>query len=191
MPIKAINYANTIIYKIVSKDLAILETYVGHTTGFKDRKRQHKNNCQNENNKGYNLKVYAFIRANGGWNNFDMIELEKFSCNDTNEARSRERYWYETLNATLNIIRPIVSIQEAKEYKKRYEQTADRKEYERQRNQTAHRKEYERQRNKTTDRKESKSNWEKQTFVCECGCEVKNGSKSKHIKTKKHLEPIQ
>ncbi len=31
-----------------------------------------------------------------------MVEIEKFPCVDGNEARSRERYWYEQLNSTLN-----------------------------------------------------------------------------------------
>ena len=30
-----------------------------------------------------------------------MIEIEKFPCKDGNEARARERYWYEELKATL------------------------------------------------------------------------------------------
>ena len=31
-----------------------------------------------------------------------MIEIEKYNCNDGNEAKARERYWYEQLEATLN-----------------------------------------------------------------------------------------
>jgi hypothetical protein len=27
--------------------------------------------------KRYNLKLYQIIRANGGWDNWDMIEIEK------------------------------------------------------------------------------------------------------------------
>jgi hypothetical protein len=102
MPRLPINYQNTIIYKIVCNDLEITDLYVGHTTSFTDRKRQHKNGCSNENNKKYNLKVYQMIRTNGGWNNWSMIEIEKYSCNDFNEAAARERYYYEELNAKLN-----------------------------------------------------------------------------------------
>ena len=39
------------------------------------------------------------IRENEGWNNWSMIEIEKYPCNDKNEACARERYWYELLNA--------------------------------------------------------------------------------------------
>jgi hypothetical protein len=31
-----------------------------------------------------------------------MVEIEKFPCNDSNEANARERYWYENLNSSLN-----------------------------------------------------------------------------------------
>jgi len=31
-----------------------------------------------------------------------MIEIEKYPCIDSNQASSRERYWFEKLNSTLN-----------------------------------------------------------------------------------------
>ncbi len=31
-----------------------------------------------------------------------MLQIEKFQCNDSNEAHARERYWYENMNAKLN-----------------------------------------------------------------------------------------
>jgi acyl-ACP thioesterase len=31
-----------------------------------------------------------------------MVEIEKYTCDDGNEARARERYWVESLNAKLN-----------------------------------------------------------------------------------------
>jgi hypothetical protein len=103
MPHKLIDYSKTIIYKIVCKDLEVTEVYVGHTTNFKTRKSTHKCHCNNENDKCYNIKVYKYIRDNGGWNNFNMIEIEKYiDCKDSNEALARERYWYEQLNAKLN-----------------------------------------------------------------------------------------
>lgn len=128
MPRKAIDYSNTIIYKIVCKDLEIKDVYVGHTTDFTNRKYQHKSACSCENDKHYNYKVYEFIRENGGWDNFEMIEIEKYNCKDANEARARERYWYEELNATLNSSVPNRNHKESsKEY---YELNKDKlKEY--------------------------------------------------------------
>ena len=111
-----LDYQNTIIYKIVSKDLNIKECYVGHTTNFNRRKNEHKNSCK----KGDNKKVYRFIRENGGINNFDIVIIERFPCNDRNEAGSKERYWYEQLNSSLNTIIPYRNEEHIKEYNKVY-----------------------------------------------------------------------
>ncbi len=103
MPKKIIDFSKTIIYKIVCNDLNITEVYVGHTTNFINRKALHKSNCNNINGKSYNLKIYNTIRNNGGFENWSMIEIEKFQdCNDINEASAKERYYYELLNAKLN-----------------------------------------------------------------------------------------
>ena len=120
MPKQPINYENTIIYKLVCKNLNVKDLYVGHTTNFTKRKYQHHHNCTNPQNKHYNLFVYDFIRNNGGWDNWDMIEVEKFSCKDIYEATKRERYWYEDLKATLNVNTPIITAEERKDYCKTY-----------------------------------------------------------------------
>jgi hypothetical protein len=112
MPRLPIDYSKTIIYKIVCNDLNITDVYVGSTTDFIRRKGQHKTVCNNEKSKKYNLKVYQSIRQNGGWDNFTMIEIEKYPCNDSNEAHARERYYLELLNSTLNIQIPTRNIQE-------------------------------------------------------------------------------
>ena len=97
MPRKAVDYKKVLIYKLVCDDLTVNDLYLGHTTDFTNRKRKHKSNSLNTNYKDYNCKVYKMIRDNGGWNNWSMIEIEKYPCNDNNEARSRERHWYEVL----------------------------------------------------------------------------------------------
>jgi DNA repair exonuclease SbcCD ATPase subunit len=130
MPRLPINYKKTIIYKIVCNDLEITDLYVGHTTNFTDRKRGHKNACSNENSKSYNLKVYKMIRENNGWNNWSMIEIEKYSCNDINEATARERYYYEELNAKLNTYVPNRNRKEWKEDHKDHVLEQDKQYYE-------------------------------------------------------------
>ena len=112
MPLVAVNYLNTIIYKIVCKDLSITDVYVGQTTNFRTRKSQHKRNCCNPDYEKHHLKVYQYIRENSGWENFDMIEIEKYPYKDANEVRKRERYWFEELNAKLNQIYPSRTKQE-------------------------------------------------------------------------------
>ena len=102
MPKLSINYSNTIIYKIVCKNVEIKECYVGQTTSFNKRKSHHKNRCDNINIEGSNCYVYQFMRDNGGWNNWSMIEIEKYNALDRLDAHKRERYWIETLQSKLN-----------------------------------------------------------------------------------------
>ena len=109
MPRTAISYQNTIIYKIVCNDLNIKDMYVGHTTDYRRRQSEHKRSCKTNDK---NFKIYIIIRSNGGWSNWCMIEIEKFPCNDGNEARARERFWYETLNSNLNSICPYRKYEE-------------------------------------------------------------------------------
>jgi len=96
------DYSKGIIYKLCCNDLNIKEIYVGSTTNFKDRKSKHKHSCNKEKSKAYNLKVYQYIRSNGGWDNWDMILLENYNATDSHHLEARERYWLETLKATLN-----------------------------------------------------------------------------------------
>jgi len=112
MPRIAIKYENTIIYKLCCLNPEITDEYVGHTTDFTNRKRAHKNACNNPNYKDYNYKVYQFIRDNGGFENWKMIMLEEYKCQNKLQASQRERYWFETLKATLNTEIPSRTKQE-------------------------------------------------------------------------------
>lgn len=97
------DYANTVIYKICCKDESIKDVYVGHTTNFNQRKYSHKI----ASNKLYNTsKIYNAIRSNGGWDNWDMIEIAKYNCKNVIEARIKENEHYIDLNATLNSCPP-------------------------------------------------------------------------------------
>ena len=89
MPKTAIDYKNTIIYKIQHMDIPEL-LYVGSTTDYTRRKCEHKRNCGNANSKAYNLKLYTMIRANGGWDAFKMIQFEAYPCENKREAEMRE-----------------------------------------------------------------------------------------------------
>ena len=117
MPKIQTDYSNTIIYKICCKDVSINDIYVGHTTNINNRKHNHKSNCCNSNLKNYNLFVYNFIRENGGWDNWSIIQIEPYNCNNKREAEMRERYWIETLNAKLNCNNPITTKEEKEKQK--------------------------------------------------------------------------
>lgn len=100
-----IDYSNTIIYKICCKDHLITDIYIGQTTNFVERKHRHKYACNNINNK---LKLYNTIRDNGGWENWDMVELAKYNCKNSTESRIKEQEYYEVLKPTLNSCPPFV-----------------------------------------------------------------------------------
>jgi len=103
MPRTPIDYAKTTIYKLVHKDdLNDENIYTGHTTNFICRKNKHKSDCNNPNSLEYNTKKYKYIRENGGWDEWCMIEIEKYSCKDVYEARARERQIQTNMNAKLN-----------------------------------------------------------------------------------------
>ena len=121
MPKTAIDYSKTIIYKLVHKeDYDNANIYIGSTTDFIRRKNSHKNCCNNEKQKEHNDKKYQYIRNNGGWDCFNMIEVEKHNCNDGNEARAREEYWRCHFNAQLNSQRAYITDEERKDHMKEY-----------------------------------------------------------------------
>ena len=121
MPRTPIDYSKTIIYKLVhNEDYDNANIYIGSTTGFVKRKNQHKNSCNNEKQKGYNDRKYQHIRNNGGWDCFNMIEVEKFSCNDKREAEAREEYWRCHFNSLLNTRKAFTTDEQKKEQLKEY-----------------------------------------------------------------------
>jgi hypothetical protein len=193
MPRLEVDYNKTVMYKIVCNDLNIKDIYVGHTTDFIRRKRQHKSNC---NVGSCKYKIYKTIQENGGWENWIMLELEKYPCRDGNEARTRERDWYENLNSKLNIQYPARTKEEyfkdnkekIQEYKKEYrkinkEKLQDnRKEYyaENKEKILEHVKEYKK------DNKEKIKESKSIKCICECGCEIRKCEKARHIRSIKH-----
>ena len=69
------DFSNSVIYHIRNKETKHI-IYVGSTTNFQQRKRQHKFCCNNEKNKHYNINCYVFIRENGGWDFYEVIPIE-------------------------------------------------------------------------------------------------------------------
>ena len=109
------DYSKTVIYVIKCRDDAITDEYVGSTTNFRSRKCNHKSSCNNENSKDYNMKIYQFIRANGGWNNFIMIQLEEHPCKNKREAECREEQIRQEKKASLNAYRAFITAEQRKE----------------------------------------------------------------------------
>ena len=187
MPKKDMDYSRTIIYRIVCKDTSITECYVGHTTNFTKRKCQHKHVCNNEKSKDYNIYLYQFIRKTGGWDDWSMIEIEKYPCNDVNEALKRERYNLELYNATLNRCIPSRSIQD---YHKDYYEGNKEKILMYYKEWSGKNKEKLKESKKQyyEINKDTISKNREELALCECGCEVRKINMLRHQKTDKHFE---
>ena len=102
------------IYKLCCRDPTITEVYIGSTKNLHLRKNQHKSKCNNVNCKEYNYHVYQFIRANQGFDNWHIIQLEEVEFNTKHELLVRERYFFELLNASLNMQVPNRTCAESK-----------------------------------------------------------------------------
>jgi len=110
---------NFIMYKICPKNKALGFCYIGHTVNFNERQRHHIRNTYNTNDaKHYHLKHYEFIRNNGGWDEWEMIEIENFKGKTKMEARIREQELIEQHNANLNSCKAYISEEQRKELKK-------------------------------------------------------------------------
>ena len=123
-----------------------------------------------------------------------MIEIEKQNCIDGNDARKRERYWYEMLNADLNSINPYKSEKETKEYIRSYNKNYKQSPKGKENNQMYYLQHFEHLKQKSNTyylkNKENISITRSIQILCECGCSISKGNYSTHIKTKKHLDKL-
>ncbi len=100
--IKKTNLSMSYVYKICCKNQEIKECYVGSTNNIKRRIRDHRTNILSNNK--YQLKLYDFIRKNGGRDNWEFIILEEKITPDN--LPEREKFWIETFNSNLNSVVP-------------------------------------------------------------------------------------
>ncbi len=114
-----VDYSKIVIYKIQhqSKDELL---YVGSTTHFGNRKRQHKQNCYNVNGKPYNYKLYKTIRDNGGWDMFNMVIVKEYPCENKRQAEAEEDKCIREMKSSLNTHRAFTTPEERREHNKEY-----------------------------------------------------------------------
>ena len=194
MPKLPVSYADTYFNKIVCNDLSITDFYVGHTTNFANRKNRHKTSC-NSNNMLY---VYSFIRDHGGWDNFDMILLDRHTCNDKLEALRIERKYIEDLKPTLNRNIPtrtrVEWVEDNKEHVVEYKhqwsmENKDKVD-------AKHRQTYVENREETITKvkayyeknKDKCHEWKNMCVNCECGFTYTNANKARHEKSQRHQQ---
>ena len=172
MPKKEIDYSKGVIYKIVCRNPEVKECYVGSTTDLVRRRYGHKNASSNSNSMNYNLYLYRYIRENGGFDNWDVVKIEDYPCDNHEDLHKRERHYIETLNAKLNMNIPS---RKEKEQKKEY---------------------YARNRDKLIDYGRRTRNYFynnmkerlKEKVSCDCGGKYTYWNLKQHQKTKKHQD---
>lgn len=104
-----IRYENGCIYIVKHKTDESKECYIGSTRDFKQRCSHHKVRCYNENSEKYNLKVYKYIRENGGMEAWEIVKLYDYPCKNKYELELEERRAIEEYKSTLNTIIPTRS----------------------------------------------------------------------------------
>lgn len=176
---------NISIYAILAIDDENQENiYIGSTNNFNKRKSAHKSKCNNPNDKEYKKPLYEFIRHNGGWDNFIMDELINKKVNTKQELLELERAYIELMGATLNKQIPWKLKELGKEeyHKQYYEENKDKiSEY-----QKEHNKEYYR------ENKEKILEYKSEKITCKiCNCQFRRDKKTKHNRSKKHLNNAQ
>jgi len=96
------------IYKLIKKG-AINDdmVYIGSTTDVKTRMYNHKGMCHNPESPKYNYKVYKYIRENGGFDEWEMIIIDKIEvpliiCEQRDKCENEYIRRYDAINK-LNI----------------------------------------------------------------------------------------
>jgi hypothetical protein len=193
MPRKPIDYSKCLIYKICCKDPNISDIYVGHTTDLRKRKNCHRSRCNNKNYEYYYLYVYQFIRDHGNFDNFEIIVIEQYPCENSIQASARERYWLETLQATLNKYVPSRTKQE---YEEQYREQKNKYNIQYREQNGEYYRQYREQNREIINEKAKQyreQNEEKRNekFKCECNGRYTKSNQALHFKTKKHLKYLE
>tara|TARA_R110000823_G_C15699471_1_gene476302 strand:+ start:159 stop:659 length:501 start_codon:yes stop_codon:yes gene_type:complete len=152
-----------VIYKIVCDDLPDY-VYVGSTSAFRQRKAQHKSDCNNETCKTHNIKLYKIIRDNGDWDNWRMMIINE--CEEgisKTQAHIIEEEFRVKLNANMNSNKCYLTKDEVHA------------------NRIVNDAKY------RNNNKELISEKVKETMTCICGSIFRKYDLNRHLKTKKHL----
>jgi hypothetical protein len=117
MPLTPTNYLNSVIYKIEHESKPEL-LYIGSTTNFIKRKYSHKKGCNKEKDNAYNIKLYQMMRENGGFNEFKIMVIKNYPCNNKIELLIEEEKHRKEFKAILNTNKAYLTDDEKKEQNK-------------------------------------------------------------------------
>ena len=156
-----------IIYLIKHKTDDTKKVYVGSTINLKQRIWQHKSSCNNEKRKDYNLKIYQYIRENGGFKMYEFIILECYVCNFKHELYDREDNYIKNYPNNLNSQRAYLTDEEHKKIKN------------------------EKDNKYRENNKDIINEQRKEKITCECGTIVRKTDIARHRKSLKHIAFIE
>jgi hypothetical protein len=147
---------------------------VGSTTNMRQRKGRHKYDTSCEKSEKYSMKLYEFIRDNGGWDNWLMVLVQEYpDCKSSDELRMYERNHYEFYKPSLNINSPYITEEEniTKNLIRRRQYVIDNQDKIKQYN------------DKIRDKNNAKE-------TCACGGKFCHIGYTRHLKTQKHIKFI-
>ena len=195
MPKKFIN--DYVFYKItcISDDIELC--YVGSTANWKERQRNHKNNCNNENCKVYNSKIYKTIRDNGGWENFKMVQIGTRKQLNKREAEQVEEEHRQELKANMNTRRCFITEEQKQNYYQEnkdkileyhqnyYEENKDKIKENTSKYREANKDKNLEYQQKYRDKNKDKIN---EKVKCVCGCMISKANLLRHKTSPKHIK---
>ena len=116
---RATDYSNCYIYYIVDKDGIV--HYVGSTSNFNSRKSSHRHRCNTEHAKQHNVDIYKYIRANGGWDVFEMVPIHKIkNVSNATELRIAEQSEINKFSTLKNKLGSYLSPEKCAEQKRQW-----------------------------------------------------------------------
>ncbi len=200
------------VYKIYCVKDSAPQLYVGSTKRYEKREQSHRYKCSNPESDGYMRRVYRYIRANGGWDQFRMEPIETVEYEDVLELRLHERYWIEKLKTTLNCCIPTRTDAEYRAdnaerirlHKQEFQQThaesiarTKRAYYVEHKDQITQSIAAYKEANRETvlrrykdyyqEHKAEQLSQQGQLFNCECGKELTVGKRARHLLSARHL----
>ena len=140
--------------------------YIGSTINLRRRKHNHASTSLHAPS-----KVYQYIRNNGGFDNFDLFEIERIEFTDKHQLYARERFHLEQLrNSGITILNKNIPNRTHKQY---YQD-----------NKTdiiLNVRDYQNTFRSIVLQKKN------QRITCDCGVQYNNSNKINHCKTQRHL----
>lgn len=174
-----VDYSKGKIYKIVCNTTGLI--YVGSTCKPKlcQRLSKHVSDYKRHLNKKAGYMTSFEILEN---NNYVIVLLEEYPCNNKDQLHKKEREWIEK-NVCVNKVIPSRTIKEYNQTSKRKEVNRNNTERYRQNNQDIIKEKQKIYRETNTQKiKEYKA----QKYICQCGSFITINSKAKHERSNYH-----